>query len=77
MKEAGFSEDKCFSEPKLKSPAQLDKLGKAAKAAVKTVTYIPKGELTVAPMSDPRDAVDPSEGLDLFEDGDEPELLES
>ena len=43
-----------YAEPKLMSPAQLEK--KVGKDAIAEMTYKPEGSLTVAPMSDPRPA---------------------
>lgn len=48
-------ESKLYTEPKLISPAQLEKLvGKKRKDEVAKFTYKPKGELTLTKSSDPR-----------------------
>lgn len=66
---AGLDPLKLYNEPKLKSPAQVEKLGKPWKALVNSVDpdtreqlYIfkPEGKVTMAPESDPRPEVDPS-----------------
>lgn len=51
-----------YVEPKLKSPAQLEKLGvgkeqrKKVKNAVSALAFTPNGQLTIAPTYDPREA---------------------
>lgn len=60
--ELGIAEDDLFVAPKLKSPAQIEKLGigkeqrKAVKGAVKELAFMPNGALTIAPSYDPREA---------------------
>ncbi len=50
-----------LTEPKLKSPAQVERLGKGAKEAVKSLTMKPPAGLTVARADDKRDAVNPTD----------------
>ena len=56
-----------WTEPELKSPAQVEKLGadkamrKAMKALVDDLAFKPPGKLTLVDVSDPREAVDPGE----------------
>jgi len=63
--EGGLDSGSLYTEPKLKSPAQVEKLGadkdqrKTVKALVGKLAYMPDGKLTVALDSDPRPAVDP------------------
>jgi hypothetical protein len=66
-----------MTDPKLKSPAQVEKIGadkdqrKAVKAAVALCAIKPPGRLTVAEAIDPRPAADPVQGaLDDFGDDD-------
>lgn len=73
----GFLLVDLYTEPKLKSPAQIEKLGKdkeqrkAMKSAVALCTIKPPGKLTVADESDPRAACSPTDAaLDDF--GDDP-----
>ncbi len=55
-----------YTDPELKSPAQVEKLGsgKEHKAHVKKVVgemaYKPEGKISIAPGSDARDAIDPA-----------------
>lgn len=62
MGELAIDEASLFVEPKLKSPAQLEKLGvgkeqrKAVKSAVSELAFVPNGTLTIAPLTDPREA---------------------
>jgi len=62
----GMDIDAFLTEPKVKSPAQVEKLGVGkeqralVKEAVKELAVKPEGRLTVAPDSDPRPAVDPA-----------------
>jgi Protein of unknown function (DUF2800) len=74
----GLSEADLYVEPKLKSPAQLEKLGvgkeqrKLVKAAVKELAFMPAGKLTIAPGVDPREAVTSfEEAASEFDDDDE------
>ena len=69
-----LSEAEIYVPRKLKTLAQLEKLGKDAKEAIKKVTFKPEGALTVAPRSDPRPEVDvdvtggfPDEGMEIPE----------
>jgi len=60
--EFGLPEEAILVAPKLKTPAQLEKLGvgkeqrKAVKLAVKELAFMPNGALTIAPLYDPREA---------------------
>lgn len=48
------------TEPKLRSPAQVEKLlGKKRKGEIESLVYKPKGKIILAPSSDPREAVKP------------------
>jgi hypothetical protein len=49
--------DDIYTEPKLKSPAQLEKLGAKAKALAREWAYTPKTGQTVAPETDRRPRV--------------------
>jgi len=60
-----FGED-AFTKPELKSPAEMEKLGPAAKNFVKSYCYTPNNGLTVAPISDPKPAVKVEKGVDVF-----------
>jgi hypothetical protein len=60
LTEKGIPREKLFTEPKLKSPAQVEKIGKEAKVLVAALAHKPEGGITVAPASDPREAVDVS-----------------
>jgi hypothetical protein len=63
----GVDPDECYEAPKppaLKSPAQMEKLGKPrskerklAKELVGDLAHKPEGKLAMAPLSDPRDEV--------------------
>lgn len=61
MDELSFEQDDLYVEPKLKSPAQLEKLGigkeqrKLVKAAVQELAFMPNGALAIAPLTDPRE----------------------
>lgn len=67
-----------FEEPKppaLKSPAQMEKVGPARSAVRKKVKELvaelaakPPGKVTMAPESDPREAVEPTSAADDFVD---------
>lgn len=60
--EIGVPDGELWVEPKLKTPAQIEKLGigrpqrKLVKAAVQELAFMPPGGLTIAPMTDPREA---------------------
>ena len=48
-----------FTDPKLKSPSQIEKTGKPGKALAAELAFKPKGALTMAPIDDTRNAVQP------------------
>ena len=58
----GLAEADLYVEPKLKTPAQLEKLGvgreqrKLVKQAIGELAFMPNGKLTIAPGYDPREA---------------------
>lgn len=60
--EIGLAAADLFVEPKLKSPAQLEKMGvgrpqrKLVKAAVNEFAFMPDGALSLVPATDPREA---------------------
>jgi hypothetical protein len=60
--EVGLDGAQLWVDPKLKTPAQLEKLGvgkeqrKLVKLKVKELAFMPDGKLTIAPMTDPREA---------------------
>lgn len=62
VEEIGLAEADIFVEPKLKTPAQLEKLGvgkeqrKLVKQKVKELAFMPDGALTIATETDPREA---------------------
>lgn len=65
--EAGLPEAELFTEPELKSPAQVEKIRmpgvfkpKQIKDIVAAVAFKPLGRISVADSDDPRDAVDPT-----------------
>jgi hypothetical protein len=52
--------DEFLTEPKLKSPAQVEKLlGKKRKDEIAELVYKPRGKIILAPEDDPRPAVKP------------------
>jgi hypothetical protein len=59
--EAGLEDAELWIEPKMKTPAQLEKLGvgkeqrKLVKLKVKELAFMPNGKLTIAPIYDPRE----------------------
>lgn len=59
----GLSGEELYIAPKLKSPAQLEKLGvgkpqrKLVKRAIEELAFMPQGKLTIAPGHDPRVAM--------------------
>jgi hypothetical protein len=78
--ELGFEQDDLYVEPKLKSPAQLEKLGigrpqrKLVKSAVQELAFMPNGALAIAPMTDPREAASAlDEAQNEFADEDDDE----
>jgi len=58
----GLAVEDLYVEPKLKTPAQLEKLGvgkdqrKRVKKAIGELAFMPNGKLTIAPGYDPREA---------------------
>jgi len=46
-----------YTTPELKSPSQIEKIGSRAKELVKEWAYMPAVGLTVAPITDKRQAV--------------------
>ena len=75
--EKGIGDEHLFTAPKLKSPAQVEKLGKATgikpamlKKIVAEVTTKPPGKVSIAPGSDAREAIDPgtAAGADFADD---------
>lgn len=64
--EAGLPNDQLWTEPKLKSPAQVEKIRPvgmkpaAIKAIVAGVAHKPPGRITIADADDPREAIDPA-----------------
>jgi hypothetical protein len=78
VSEIGLNDAEIWVSPKLKSPAQMEKLGigkeerKAVKAAVKELAFMPSGALTIAPLTDPREAASAlDEAVNEFADDDE------
>jgi hypothetical protein len=65
--EIGVPHSHLWVEPKLKSPAQMEKLGigreqrKLVKLAVGDLAFMPNGSLTIAPLYDPREAASAAE----------------
>lgn len=61
--DVGLEERDLYIEPKLKTPAQLEKLGvgkpqrKDVKNAIAELAFMPAGQLSIAPIYDPREAV--------------------
>lgn len=60
-----FGED-AFTKPELKSPAELEKLGAAAKSFVKEHSYMPATGFTVALLTDPKPEVKVPKSADTF-----------
>lgn len=62
VEEIGIPDEQLWIEPKMKSPAQLEKLGvgrpqrKLVKDAISELAFMPNGKLTIAPAHDPREA---------------------
>jgi hypothetical protein len=82
--ELGLPEDDLLVAPKLKTPAQLEKLGvgkeqrKAVKSAVKELAFMPNGALTIAPSYDPREAASALEDATnefMTDDNDEEDFM--
>lgn len=67
LAEAKFGAN-AMTVPELKSPAELEKLGAAAKAFVKEYAFMPQTGLTVALDDDKRPAVKVEPGRDVFQD---------
>lgn len=67
--EALLSEKEMYQPRKLLTLAQMEKLGKDAKVAIRKITFKPEGPLTVAPAGDPREAVKVE--IAPFPDGDD------
>jgi|SRR5579864_314551 len=64
----GIGDEHLFLPQKLKSPAQVEKLGKATgikpamlKKIVAEVAHKPEGKISIAPGNDARDAIDPTQ----------------
>lgn len=64
--ENGIGEEHLYAEPKLRSPAQVEKLAKATgvkaatlKKIVNAIAFKPPGKISIAPGNDEREAVDP------------------
>lgn len=66
LRKAGFTHDQIY-ETKLKSPAQMEKLGKAAKAIIEEHAVKPRGEITIADETDKRQKVKPVIVQDSFD----------
>lgn len=65
----GIPEDDYLTEPKLKSPNQIEKLvGKTHKDQFTAMAYKPQGEISLAPLADKRPAVTYSKPADDFKD---------
>lgn len=62
--------DEAKTEPKLKTPAQMEGLGNEAKSLVKSWAYTPQTGYTVARMDDRRTAVKISTAQELFGEND-------
>jgi hypothetical protein len=58
--------DQAFEPPSFKSPAEMEKIGPAAKSLVHEWAYKPQGKPTVAPDDDPRPAIKVQKGSDVF-----------
>lgn len=75
--ENGIGDEHLFTDPELKSPAQIEKLGKATgikpamlKKIVAEVAHKPPGKISIAPGADAREAIDPgtAAGADFADD---------
>src|SRR5665811_1759714 len=78
--EIGLPEADLLVEPKLKTPAQMEKLGigkelrKLVKKAVGELAFMPNGKLTIAPGYDPREATSAlDDAVNEFADDDDDE----
>lgn len=58
--------DQYLAPPKMRSPAEMEELGVAAKELVKEYAYKPESGLTVAPESDKRGAVKVQQASEVF-----------
>jgi hypothetical protein len=58
--------DERFTPIELKSPAEMEKLGPAAKALVKEYAFMPNNGLTVAPENDKKPGVKVEKAVDVF-----------
>lgn len=76
--EAGFPEADLYTDPKLKSPAQVEKLrpngmkAAAVKKVVGALAFKPQGKITVADADDARPALDPAAAAGADFAGDDP-----
>lgn len=74
----GFPEGDLYTDPKLKSPAQIEKLrpngmkAAAVKKVVAGLAHKPQGRISVADIDDPRAAVDPAAAAAADFAGDDP-----
>lgn len=60
--------EKAMTKPEAKSPAQIEKLSSDAKAFVLEWAYKPQaGQLTIAPLSDPRPEAKPRTNAEVFQ----------
>lgn len=82
--EIGLDEADLYVAPKLKTPAQLEKLGvgkdqrKKVKNAISQLAFMPNGALTIAPSYDPREAasaLDDAENEFAAADDDEEDFM--
>ncbi len=77
--EGGLPEDQLYTEPKLKTPAQVEKIrppgmkAAAVKAIVAPLVHKPPGRITIADADDPREEVDPAMAASADFAGDDPE----
>src|SRR5258708_30504631 len=55
-----------YTAPKLKSPAEIDKIGAIGKKFTKQWAYSPQTGQTVAPLDDPRPAINTRSGEEAF-----------
>jgi hypothetical protein len=58
--------DAIYTKPELKTPAEIEKLGPAAKKIVQSTSYMPNNGLTVALDSDPKPGVKVEKAADAF-----------
>lgn len=77
----GLEEAQLYVAPKLKTPAQLEKLGvgraqrKLVKKAIEELAFMPNGKITIAPAYDPREATtaEVDAALEFADDDDDDE----